>query len=185
MSEGLYNSDEFTSSLGKFVIEFSKFEFAIAELASWTSGNIHDRDDLFRDCIRDTLEKNRRRISDYIKKHLPEIQSEWTTINDRIGKLNKERRFLVHGMIDHSEFIAENLAVLVSKGLPETNQIDSHSILLLRKEIMDIMTGKNGVNGEFYIKFVTLRIDYHNEVISKGKIVYKVNNEILTDWKGN
>lgn len=47
-------------------------------------------------------------------------------------------------------------------------------------------SGDNGINGEFHVNFKTLRIDKWNKLVNnKFKIVYEVNNKILTEWREN
>lgn len=58
-------------------------------------------------------------------------------------------------------------------------------LLKLTDKLHHIRTGKNGIYGEFNTQFMTARINRWNDNVSDElKIVYQVNNEIKSDWKG-
>ncbi|KGL59040.1 hypothetical protein PHEL85_3314 [Polaribacter sp. Hel1_85] len=55
----------------------------------------------------------------------------------------------------------------------------------LKNELNELNTGKNGISGEFYIEFSRQRINQWNNLVNEeNKIIYNVNSEVLSDWKG-
>jgi hypothetical protein len=46
-------------------------------------------------------------------------------------------------------------------------------------------TGENGINGEFNTLFTKTRIDKWNDLVNDdNKIIYRVNNEVISKWTG-
>lgn len=177
------NDIKFKAALGEFILAFTELEFALVELASWTAPNVHERKSFFKDYLKDSFESNRNSVSQYIKDSIPEIRPIWLDINSRIGRINLDRRNLVHGLINYSILQDDNQAILHHKGEVKSTEYNSDKIKVLTKEIYEILTGENGVNGELHIDFIRRRLNIHNESVQKGKIIYKVQNEILTDFK--
>jgi len=63
--------------------------------------------------------------------------------------------------------------------------MDIKTINDLTNRLRHLMTGENGINGEFHILFTKMRINKWNELVNdNNKITYRVNNKIETVWKG-
>jgi len=137
------------------------------------------------DFIGKTLKEKRTLLRKYIKSELPELLEEWEVINGEIGVLNLERRYLVHG-IGRAYLFHENISTYVKVGKTvQTKEYKVKDIKSLTNRIGHVNTGKNGINGVFYFKFKTAIIDSYNERVENSeKIVFKLNGEIVSKWKG-
>ena len=104
---------------------------------------------------------------------------------DEIGQLNRERRFIVHGITQY--FLPNESLTTYIKDRKElsSKKLTISDINKLTKQLQHLNTRKNGINGEFRILFTKTRINKWNELVNDdAKIVYRVNNKIESDWKG-
>lgn len=181
----LKNDQEFKHAIGSFIIAFSELEFGLAFLCSMTEFDIRRKDEYIVKFIGYTFEKKLEHLSNFISEQLTELQPIWEDLKIEIGVLNRERRFLVHGFMSYG-LPKETITTHIKEGKKITSK--THTI----KEIKDftdrlyhLNTGKNGINGEFHTLFTKTRINKWNELVNDdNKIIYKINNIIVSDWKG-
>lgn len=184
MNDIFGNDLKFKEAIGEFIIAFSELEFGLAILCTLTEFNPRQKNIFFLKHLGYSFEQ-RNTLNDFIKKELPEIQKIWSKINTDIGQINRERRFITHGFMTYS-LPNENISTYVrERGKVVEQKQAVEKIKDLTKRIYEINTGSNGVNGEFHTQFTKIRIDKWNElVIKKNRIVYRVHNEIISQWKG-
>lgn len=185
MNDIFENDKKFKEAIGAFIIAFSELEFGLAILCTLTEFDPRNKDRFLSKYIGYSFEQKRKTLSDYIKKELSEIENIWNKINTDIGQINRERRFIAHGFMTYS-LPNENISTFVKEKGDIVKQRQSvEKIEDLTKTLHEINAGRNGVNGEFHTQFTKMRIDKWNElVIEKNRIIYKVNNEIISRWKG-
>jgi len=137
---------DFKEAIGGFVIEFSLLEFNLAELCLLT------KEKVIINYLELNLSEKREEVKNIIKKRAPKLEDKWNIINSKIGMLNEERRYIVHGFINYS--LSEKQKTFVPKKNIIKNQIFTvKKINKMTKEIMELNTGKNGLGGSFYIEF--------------------------------
>ena len=184
----LYKNDKlFKESIGAFIIASSEMEFAITSLCSILGEDPRFHQQQFIDIFGMTLTDKRELVGKFIKTHLPELKKDWININVEIGQINADRRRLVHGFTQYflpQEYI-ETFVKNRKSGIVEKKRFTIGDIKLLTNKIHHINTGKNGIIGEFHTKLFIARINLWNEKVEPTlRMVYNVNNVILTDWKG-
>ncbi len=131
------------------------------------------------------LDQKRKKIKEFIYKSLPQLKQDWDTINSKIGTLNEDRRHLIHG-IGQSYFLKDVIKTVIRKGqnviLKEYSIADINS---LTNKLAHLLTGDNGLDGEFLTKFSKHLFDnYNKSAPDDKKIVYRVNGTIQTEWVG-
>lgn len=185
MKNDFKGRENFLRELGLFNVEFSKLEFGLLDLCTMTSEHFPAYKPRYIDFIGDSLEKKRKKIKYHLKENLPDLLKEWTEINVEIGLLNDERRHLVHG-VGQAYLFHESISTYVKKkDKVEKKEYTVKNIRSLTNRVAHVNTGKNGICGEFYFKMKTAVIDLYNESVpNKDKKVFRVNNEIVSVWKG-
>lgn len=180
------NDKEFKQAIGSFIIAFSELEFGLAFLCSMTEFDIRKKDDYVIKYIGFTFEKKVEHLTNFINEHLEEVQPIWAKLKTEIGVLNRERRFLVHGFMDYylpNETITTHIK---EQGKVTTKNQTLEEIKDYTNRLYHLNTGKNGINGEFHTLFTKTRINKWNELVNdNNKIIYKINNIIVSDWKGS
>lgn len=182
----LYINDKlFKEALGAFIIASSEMEFAITSLCSILGEDPRLHQNHFLEIFGESLEKKRKLVGEFIKTHLPNLIEEWIVINVIIGRINADRRHLVHGFTQYY-LPEEHIETFVKKnGRVEKKRFTIADIKSLTKKIQHINTGDNGINGVFQTKLFVTRINLWNDQVEpKMRMVYKVKNVILTSWKG-
>ena len=177
------NIERFQSALGQFVIQFSELEFSLLYFCGVID---HPRNENLgiKENLRSTFDQRRKKISEFIRVELPEIAEKWNVINEKLGNINRDRRFLIHG-IGRENFIQHYVKAFI----PQKNSVDfkEFSIADIKKlsdQITHLLNGDNGLSGEFIILFKTKRFDLHNRTTKlNNKIIYKVNGEVMTEIK--
>jgi hypothetical protein len=116
---------------------------------------------------------------------MPEFSLRWDSINSKLGQINQNRRFLVHG-IGRTNFYHHSVKAFVPrKESYDLKEFSVDDIKDLSNQISHLLTGKDGLSGDFLIDFSTKRFDRHNRTtFNRNKIVYRVNNKILTEYSG-
>jgi len=183
----LYKNDKlFKEAIGAFIIASSEMEFAITSLCSILGEDPRLHQKQFLGIFGESLEKKRTLVGEFIKTHLPNLLKEWIVINVAIGRINADRRHLVHGFTQYY-LPEEHIETFVKKnGRVEKKRFNVTDIKALTKKIHHINTGDNGINGVFQTKLFVARINLWNEKVEPTlRMVYYVNNVILTDWKGD
>lgn len=178
---------KFKEAIGAFIIAFSELEHGLAKLGSMTEFDLRKKSDYLLKHIGFPFEKKVSNISEFIEEHLIDLKPIWNELKVEIGQLNQERRFIAHGFIQY--FLPfENSAIptFAKKGKELiVKKHNSQSIKALTNRIHHLNTGKNGINGEFSKLFTVTRVDQWNSLVhDQNKIIYKVNNKILSEWKG-
>jgi hypothetical protein len=179
------NDKEFKEAIGGFIIAFSELEFGLAFLCSWTEFDLRLKDNYLMKYMGFSFDQKMRHLSDFISEHSVEVKPTWDKLKEEIGQLNRERRFFAHGFMTY--YLPHET---VTTHIRETGQIKTkkhtlHDIKSLTNRLHHVNTGENGINGEFHTLFAKTRINKWNELVNDdAKIIYKVNSEIISDWKG-
>lgn len=183
----IFETDKkFKEIIGAFMITFSKLEYGLSFIGVLTEFDLRKREENLPTHIGNSLENKIRNITNYIENNnLIELKEIWDIKKNKIGQLNRERRFIAHGFASYSlprenitTHIKENKKLVKRKFKIET-------LKRLKNELNELNTGKNGISGEFYIEFSRQRINQWNNLVNEeNKIIYKVNSEVLSDWKG-
>lgn len=186
MIDILKNDKDFKEAIGSFVIAFSELEFGLVFLCSMTEFDIRKKEEYITKYLGFSFEKKQKHITEFINEQLIELKQTWDILNYEIGQLNRERRFLVHGFMGYSLPRETITTHIKEKGELTTKVHTLKEIKDLTKRIQILKTGENGINGEFHILFAKTRIDKWNSLVNDdNKIIYRVNNKIVSDWKGN
>jgi len=185
MTDIFENDKKFKEAIGAFIIAFSKLEYGLAYLSVLTEFDLRKRNENLLTHIGYSFDNKKKNIANYIENNLIELKPIWDNQKNKIDKLNRERRFIAHGFISYS-LPNESITTFVKeKKKLSSRKFDVETIKKLTQEIHHLNTGKNGINGEFHVEFTKLRINQWNELVNdETKIIYRVNNQILSDWKG-
>lgn len=177
--------EKFLKEIGLFTVRFSKLETGLTELSAFTCNDIRYWKLEYKDNFGLSLTAKRDLIKKFIKSELPFLNSEWELINNEIGQLNHFRRHLIHGTGDSYLFHPEITTTIKNKDKIESKKFTVKDINILVNRINTVCSGENGILGVFNTKFKTAAIDwYNNNAETHHRIIYKVNNEIITEWKG-
>jgi hypothetical protein len=186
MTDILKNDKEFKQAIGAFIIAFSELEFGLVFLCSMTEFDVRKKDQYVTKYLGLTFERKMQHLTDFISENLNELKPVWEKLKNEIGQLNRERRFLVHGFMTYylphetiSTHVKENGKVTTKKQtIKEINEFTNR--------LHHLNTGKNGINGEFHTLFTKTRIDKWNNLVNdENKIIYRVNDRIISKWTGN
>jgi hypothetical protein len=179
------NDKDFKEAIGAFIIAFSELEFGLVDLCSMTDFDLRQKDKYFIKYLGYPFEQKIRHLSEFISDYLPELKAIWNNIKIEIGVLNRERRFLAHGF---SQYYLPNETITASikeKGKITTEEKTIRDIKDFTNRIHQVNTGENGINGEFHTLFTKNRINKWNDIVNDdSKIIYKVNDKIISNWKG-
>jgi hypothetical protein len=181
----LENDRKFKEVLGDFLIAFTQLEFGLAELCTLTDFDLKNNDVTFEKFLGQTFEQKRKIITNFIKENFSDIQPIWDTLNEKIGQINRHRRFLIHGIVD--SFIQKNTitTIIKEKGNKVQSEFSISQIKKIINEIHEINTGSNGILGEFNILFKTIIFNHWNNLEkNSNKVIFKIDQEIFTDFKG-
>jgi hypothetical protein len=178
------NKDKFQNAIGGFLIKFAELEFSLLYYCGLID-NPKNQTISIREYIGTELEKRRNKISKFIHLNLPELSTTWDKINTNLSVVNSERRFLIHGIGRTSFYLDSIKAVIKQKGELKSKYFSIDDINKLTNQIAHLLTGDNGLTGEFLVEFSTKRFNLYNS-LSDGddKIIYKINDVILTEFKG-
>jgi hypothetical protein len=181
----LKGDKDFKEAIGALVIASSEMEFAVTKLCSMVGNDPREHEQQLYKWWGERLEKKREAITQFIKLQIPYLLSEWLKINSAIGSINEDRNFLVHGF---TRYYLPNTHVVTyrkKKSKIVRKEFSLQAIKSLTNKIHHINTGANGINGVFQTKFFLARINtWNNLVDEERRMIYKVNEVILTDWKG-
>lgn len=180
------NDKNFKEAIGSFIIAFSELEFGLVFLCAMTEFDIRQKDNYITKYLGFTFEKKVQHLSTFIEEYLTEINPIWDILKSEIGQLNRERRFLVHGFMSYS-LPHETITTHVKEsGKVITKNQTLEEIRNFTHRLHHLNTGENGINGEFHTLFTKTRINKWNELVNdENKIIYKVNDIVVSDWKGN
>lgn len=179
------NRDAFQKAIGHFSIEFSRLELGVTELASFSIDDIRYWQVEFKNVFGLSLEVKRDLVKKFIKKEIPDIYPTWKSINEQIGLLNHERRHLIHGTGESYLFHTKMTTTIKNNGIVESKTYTISDIKSITNRVAHVNTGEHGILGSFNTEFKTAAINWYNQNAARHeRIVYKVNNDIVTDWKG-
>jgi hypothetical protein len=180
------NDKEFKQAIGSFIIAFSELEFGLAFLCSMTEFDVRKKDEYITKYLGFTFDRKMQHLSEFISENLQELKPIWQKLKIEIGQLNRERRFLVHGFMTYY-LPHESITTHVKEnGKLTTKKQTLEEIKSFTNRLHHLNTGENGINGEFHTLFTKTRIDKWNELVNdKNKIIYRVNNKIISEWTGN
>ncbi|MHA8085855.1 hypothetical protein U8695_09825 [Aquirufa antheringensis] len=183
MINQLESNTQFEIALGKFIKKFSELEYSL--LYYWSLIDDPKNQNLVVKLnFGSSFDDRRKKVTKYINNNLPELSERWKNINNKLTTINKERRYLIHGL-GLSNFNNNTIKAVIKLN----NQINvkiftEAQINVLLNEIAHVLTGNDGLEGEFLIDFTTIRFNEYNSLNAIGKIVYRVNDKILTSYKG-
>lgn len=185
MTDILKNDKEFKQAIGAFIITFSELEFGLVFLCSMTEFDVRKKDEYVTKYLGFTFERKMQHLTDFISENLNELTPIWEKLKNEIGQLNKERRFLVHGFMTYY-LPHETITTHVKEnGKVTTKKQTLEEIKGFTNRLHHLNTGENGINGEFYTLFTKTRIDKWNDLVNDdNKIIYRVNNEVISKWTG-
>lgn len=186
MTDILKNDKEFKQAIGAFIIAFSELEFGLVFLCSMTEFDIRKKDQYVTKYLGLTFERKMQHLTDFISENLNDLKPVWEKLKNEIGQLNRERRFLVHGFMTYylphetiSTHVKEN-------GKVTTKKQTIKEIKEFTNRLHHLNTGKNGINGEFHTLFTKTIIDKWNNLVNdENKIIYRVNDRIISKWTGS
>jgi len=176
---------EFKEAIGAFVIAFSELEFGLAHLGTMTEFDLRKKEKYLITHMGYSFEQKVKSLTAFIEEHLSEIKPIWDIIKNEIGQINSERRFIVHGLVQY--FLPkESITAYIKQGKAiNKKELSISTIKELTNRIYHLNTGENGINGEFHTLFSKTRINKWNELVNnENKIIYRINNNIVSDWKG-
>lgn len=179
------NDKDFKEAIGSFVIAFSELEFGLVFLCSMTEFDIRKKEEYITKYLGFAFEKKVKHLTEFINEQMIELKPIWNILNSEIGQLNRERRFLVHGFMGYSLPHETITTHIKENGVLTQKRHTLKEIKDLTNKIQQLKTGENGINGEFHILFTKTRINKWNNLVNDdNKIIYRVNSEIVSDWKG-
>lgn len=170
--------------IGSFILAFSELEFGLGILCTFTEFDLLRKDDRLPHYLGMTLDNKKRTITDYLSRYEPELTAKWNKIKTEIDFLNGQRRFIAHGI--QRVYVGDNLTAIVRvRGQLEEKILTIEEVDKWTSRLHHVNTGENGVIGTFYGEFVTRSINRWNKhVIEDFRIVYSVDNRIVSEWKG-
>ena len=179
------NDKNFKEAIGSFIIAFSELEFGLVFLCSLTEFDIRKKNEYVTKYLGFTFERKIQHLTDFIFENLDELTPIWKKIKNEIGQLNRERRFLVHGFMTYY-LPHETITTHVKEnGKITTKKQTLDEIKGFTDRLRHLNTGENGINGEFHTQFTKARIDKWNDIVNDdNKIIYRVNNKIISKWTG-
>lgn len=180
------NDKEFKQAIGAFIIAFSELEFGLVFLCTMTEFDLRKSNTYITKYMGFSFEKKMDRVSEFINEHLIEIKPIWDKLKDEIRQLNRERRFLAHGFLNYFLPAKKITTHIKENGQIISKELTLQEIIILTSRLHILNTGENGINGAFHTLFTKTRIDKWNELVNdESKIIYEVNNQVLSAWKGN
>lgn len=179
------NDKNFKEAIGAFIIAFSELEFGLVFLCSMTEFDVRKKDEYITKYLGFPFERKMQHLTEFISENLEELKPIWESLKNEIGQLNRERRFLVHGFMTYY-LPRESITTHVKEnGKLTTKKQTLSDIKSFTNRLHHLNTGVNGINGEFHTLFTKTRINKWNELVNdKNKIIYKVNNKIISNWTG-
>jgi hypothetical protein len=182
----LFKSDkDFKEAIGAFIIAFSEFEYGLVFLCSMTDFDPRQSVRYILKYLGYPFERKLQHLTEFIDEHLQELQPIWTKIKADIEQINTERRFLVHGFMNYS-LPGETITTHVKGKKRILTKIHTlKDIKVLTDKLHHLNTGKMGIRGEFDTVFRTARFDNWNALVNdESKVIFKINGETVTGWKG-
>jgi len=177
------NKDKaFKETLGEFIIKFSQLEFGLAYLCSFTDFDLRKQKLALIKQMSNSFENKRKTLSIFIDENFQELKKEWEDINQKIGIINRERRFLAHGFFEYY-FPNEEVSTMIIESKKITEK--KHTSITIKDLISQVDDIDFELNIQFRSKFIKEVVDnWNNIVLDDNKIVYKVNNKVMSEWKG-
>lgn len=185
MTDLLENDKKFKEAIGSFIIAFSELEFGLVFLCSMTEFDLRKRETYVPKYLSYSFDQKKKHLTDFINECIPEIKPTWDVLKEEIGKLNRERRFIAHGFMSYALPKETVTTIIKENGQVVKKKQTIDEIKAYTNRLHHLNTGNNGVNGEFNTLFTKTRINQWNDLVNDdAKILYRVNGQILSDWKG-
>jgi hypothetical protein len=185
MAKSLNRDREFKEAIGEFIIAFSELEYGLVFLCTMTEFDLRNKDSHIIKYMSFSFEQKVRQLTDFIEEYLPELKHIWDKLKVEIGQLSRERRFLAHGFMD---YYIPNESITTSVREKGQVTVKNQTLTEIRsyiKRLHILNTGENGINGEFHFLFTKTRVDKWNQLVNdENKIVYTINDKIVSEWKG-
>lgn len=186
MTDFWKNDKDFKEAVGSFIIAFSEMEYGLVFLCLMTEFDIRKKDEYIIKYLGFTFERKMQHLTDFISENLVELTPIWIKLKNEIGQLNRERRFLAHGFMAYYLSNESITTHVKENGKLITKKQTLKEIKSFTNKLYDLNTGENGINGEFSLLFKKTRIDKWNDLVNnENKIIYRVNNEIISNWTGD
>jgi hypothetical protein len=152
MKNDFNNREQFLRELGLFSVEFSQLEFGLLDicvLLNQDDKSIKEKYELY---LKLSLDDKRQTIKRFIKEKFPQLSKVWEQINIEIGKVNLERRYLIHG-IGRAYLFHEKITTFINLNNEiKKKEFTVIDISQLTSKTAEINTGQNGIHGVFYFK---------------------------------
>ncbi len=147
----IQNEDpELRKQLADFIIYFSTVECYITDFA-YQAELFEGKKPIFKEIAKRDLSIKRNIIKEFIQNKIPELFDYWNGINNRIGNLNSERKYLVHAIglfnISSTHF---NSRIRVN-GIFKIYAVSD--IQKLNKHLEEVIFGKEGLATSFYSRY--------------------------------
>lgn len=176
--------EAFRLAVGTFIVTFSELEHGLGELAVFTIDDLRELDDQYGRHIGLRMDQKINAVNDCIEKYHPELKDTWFSIKQEIDELNSERRHLTHGIAMYHVPNPTITSKVRRRNSTLSKEWSIEDIKDLSNRLIPLIQGE-GVCGDFHTAFVKARIDrWNNFVVPEYRIVYSVNSEILSNWKG-
>ena len=94
----LERDKKFKEAIGEFIIAFSELEYGLAVIGSFAELDLLTKEENLLNHIGFPFEKKTKHITTFISKYIPELSPIWTKLNIEIGQINRDRRFIAHGI---------------------------------------------------------------------------------------
>ncbi|WP_415374593.1 hypothetical protein [Patiriisocius sp. Uisw_017] len=144
---------------GAFIIAFSKLEYGLASLGVFTAFDLRNRDEYLLTHLGNSFDNKMKNSTRYIDNNLQELKPIWDIQKNKIGQLNRERRFIAHGFISYSLPQESATTFVKEKKKPSRREFNLETTKKLTNELYHLNPGENGINGEFNTEFTRLRIN--------------------------
>jgi hypothetical protein len=148
----IQNEDpELRKQLADFIIYFSTVESFITDFA-YHAELFEGKKPIFKEIAKRDLSIKRNIIKEFIQNKIPELFDNWNKINNRIGNINSERKYLVHSIglfnISSTHFHSR---IRVNGKFKIYTASDIHKLNNLLDEVL---FGKEGLSTSFYSRYI-------------------------------
>lgn len=171
----------YKEAIGSFVIAFSQVEYGLAFLCSVADFDLRKKDENLVKYVGFSFQQKMDHLTLFVKEQMPEIASTWDKLKDELYKINAERRYLVHGIMQYYIPKESISTVIKGKNGMVSKEFKLEEIKKLTNSLHELNSGKNGISGEFHTQFTRMRIDQWNDLVNDdSKIIYKVNSKVVS-----
>lgn len=175
--------NDYYKVLGEFLKKFSEMETSLVAYCSIIKYLTYCQEG-FDEFSPLPIGERLKYISKFINENLAILKSDWEKTQQKINRVNEDRRHLIHG-IGRTSLYADTITTQVpKKGKTVSKEFSIEKIRKIIDDIEHICTGDNGVQGEFRNKFCIARYDLYNDTAgTTPKIIYRLDGVIVTKYK--